>query len=51
MSIHIMRDGKLLAKVDNQFEVMAWIHRHCSYSLYHAVTYEGYKVIESENDE
>ena len=37
----ISRDGEELTTVTGEFELMRWFHRRHSYSLYHAVTYEG----------
>ncbi len=39
----IKRDGKEVARV-NDSQVLAWFHKHHSYSMDHAIKYEGYSV-------
>lgn len=46
----ISRDGENLATVTGEFELMRWFHQKHSYSLHHAVTYEGYKISDSEGN-
>lgn len=40
----ISRDGEELTTVTGEFELMRWFHREHSYSMHHAVTYEGYAI-------
>lgn len=40
----ISRDGEELTTVTGEFELMRWFHQKHSYSLHHAVTYEGYSI-------
>lgn len=46
MSTYITRDGQLVATIDSDARdsVLAWFHRHVSYSMNHALTHEGYAV-------
>lgn len=52
----IMRDGKVEAEVPDA-EVLPWFHHHHSYSMAHAIKYEGYSVeysdgtVEDKNSE
>lgn len=44
----IKRDGVEVKRVESELEVMAYFHRAHSYSMSHALKYEGY-TIESAN--
>lgn len=46
----ISRDGKKLATVTGEFELMYWFHSKHPYSVRHAVTYEGYKITDSKGN-
>ena len=43
----ISRDNEFIITVDNEWELMRWFHRRHSYSMHHAVTYEGYSITDS----
>ena len=43
----IRRDNEFIITVDNEWELMRWFHRQHSYSMHHAVTYEGYSITDS----
>lgn len=43
----ITRDGETVATAATDSDVLAWFHRNVSYSMDHAVTYEGYAVTET----
>jgi hypothetical protein len=43
----IKRDGLEIKRVSNELEVIVYFHRSHSYSMSHALAYEGYTV-ESE---
>lgn len=45
---HIYRDGSHVETVADQFALLRWFHRERSYSISHAVQYEGYTVLDSE---
>ena len=47
----ILRDGEEVAKVTGEGELMRWFHKRHSFSMFHAVTYEGYKIIDSNGQE
>lgn len=40
----ISRDGAIVTTVTGEFELMRWFHREHSFSIWHAVTYEGYRI-------
>lgn len=40
----IARDGEHIITVTGEFELMRWFHREHSFSMWHAVTYEGYSI-------
>ena len=44
----ISRDGEELTTVTGEFELMRWFHHRHSYSLHHAVTYEGYEITDQK---
>ena len=45
--LSIYRDGELVAEVLGEFELMRWFHSEHSFSMHHAVTYEGYAIKDS----
>ena len=45
--LSIYRDGDLVAEVRGEAELMRWFHEEHSFSMHHAVTYEGYSVKDS----
>jgi hypothetical protein len=47
----LKREGKEIKRCNNEYDVMEWIHKHHSYSFYHAVKYEGYSVEEVKENE
>ena len=47
----ILRDGEEVAQVTGEGELMYWFHRRHSFSMSHAVAYEGYKIIDSKGQE
>lgn len=47
---NISRDGQHLITVSDQFELLRWFHREHSYSIDHAVRYEGYSVTDEAGD-
>lgn len=46
----ISRDGEKLTTVTGGFELMHWFHRKHSYSMHHAVTYEGYAITDQNGN-
>lgn len=40
----ISRDGQPVITVTGEFELMRWFSREHSFSMWHAVTYEGYSI-------
>ena len=42
--IHIYRDGAYITTVADETALLRWFHREHSYSLNHAVRYEGYSL-------
>ena len=40
----IKRDGETVAEVEDGNAAYAWMHRHHSYSMAHALRYEGYTI-------
>lgn len=44
MSVIIKRDGKTVANVADMIAAYGWMHRHHSYSMGHALKYEGYSL-------
>lgn len=42
----ITRDGQHIKTVSDEFELLRWFHREHSYSIAHAVRYEGYAVLD-----
>lgn len=47
-TMHIYRDGSHVITVADEFEMLRWFHRQHSYSVDHAVRYEGYKVLDAD---
>lgn len=47
---HIRRDGKSVAYAGSSADVLAWFHRHHSFSAAHAVQYEGYTITADNGD-
>lgn len=45
--INIARDGEHVTTVANEAELMRWFHSQHSYSMHHAVTWEGYSITDS----
>lgn len=43
----ISRDSEFIITVNNEWELMRWFHKEHSYSIDHAVRYEGYSVTDS----
>lgn len=43
----ISRDNELITTVNDEWELMRWFAKKHSYSMYHAVAYEGYSVTDS----
>lgn len=41
---NIARDGQHIVTVSDEFELLRWFHRQHSYSIDHAVRWEGYSV-------
>lgn len=41
---NINRDGSHVITVSDEFELLRWFHRQHSYSIDHAVRWEGYSV-------
>ncbi len=51
MAFNIARDGEHITTVDTEFDLLRWFHRQHSYSIDHAVRWEGYSVTdEAGND-
>jgi hypothetical protein len=51
MTYTIKRDGVEIKRVESELEVMVYFHRAHSYSMDHALKYEGYTIergLESE---
>jgi len=48
---NIARDGQHIITVSDQFELLRWFHREHSYSISHAVRWEGYSVTDAANNE
>lgn len=46
----ISRDGKHVTTVTGEFELMRWFHKQHSFSMWHAVTYEGYSITDSHGN-
>lgn len=46
--ITIYRDGVEVAKVNTEFEVLAWFHERHSFSVEHAIQHEGYTVVDDD---
>lgn len=46
----ISRDGEELTTVTGGFELMRWFHSEHPCSMRHAVTYEGYKITDSNGN-
>ncbi len=46
----ISRDGEKLTTVTGGFELVHWFHRKHSYSMHHAVTYEGYAITDQNGN-
>lgn len=44
----ISRDGHTVDTVIGEFELLRWFHSRHSFSLHHAVTYEGYSITDPE---
>lgn len=43
----ISRDNEFITTVNDEFELLRWFHRKHSYSIDHAVRYEGYIITDS----
>lgn len=50
-TLTILRDGEEVDKVTGEGELMRWFHKRHPFSMFHAVTYEGYKIIDSHGRE
>lgn len=48
---HIHRDGSYVRTVPNEEALMRWFHTQHSYSMDHAVRYEGYRILDSNSRE
>lgn len=44
----ISRDGEKLTTVTGEFELLHWFHKKHSFSMHHAVTYEGYEITDPQ---
>lgn len=47
----ITRDGQPITTVADQFALLRWFHRQHSYSIDHAVRYEGYAVLDEQGQQ
>lgn len=43
----ISRDNEFITTVNNEWGLMRWFAKEHSYSMHHAVTYEGYSITDS----
>lgn len=41
----LLRDDKPVLRRQTEDEIMVWMHRNHSFSLMHALTYEGYRIV------
>lgn len=48
---HIYRDGAHVGTVGTEEALVRWFHSHHPYSMHHAVTWEGYSVLDSDFQE
>lgn len=46
MAIQIYRDQYLITTVENETQAWSWIHSNHSFSVSHALKYEGYRFVE-----
>lgn len=49
--LYIYRDNDLMAIVETETQLYRWFHSRHSYSIDHAVTYEGYLILDGNGSE
>lgn len=50
MQYILTRYNEKIMTTSNDFDIANYIHKNHSYSMYHATTYEGYKVTAIDNE-